>query len=175
MLNPGWGPHDYFSEYKNPEYRKALIENIQQKGTNPFLFLDPRFSWHGGYTYWHAKLHQLIATFAHETCIHYSLAREFFQKEIAVVELVPYRSVSSSVSSAVVKKLQSGILAREFIIKRALTTDCLVVATRAVKNWDLPNQDNVICFDSKQARSAHLTAKSREIVTFLKRRFVSAR
>ena len=57
MLNPGLGPGDYF-EYKVPRLRRALIDNLRQKrrrGVMPFVFLDPRFAWHGGFGYWDRK------------------------------------------------------------------------------------------------------------------------
>lgn len=59
LLNPGLGPHDYYGEHEVPEYRKALVENLQQtfrRDRAPFLFLDPQYSWHGGFGWWHGKL-----------------------------------------------------------------------------------------------------------------------
>jgi hypothetical protein len=175
MLNPGLGPHDYFGEYKIPEYRNALIENIQQKNSNTFLFLDPRFSWHGGYAYWHSKLHRLIKKFADDSSISYGRARNFFQTELAVIELVPYHSISFSMSPNVIRKLKSVELAREFVKKRAETTDNLVVVTRSVKTWDLPKRDNIINFSGQQARSAHLSHQSEKILNHLHGRYAKAK
>lgn len=177
MLNPGLGPHDYFSEYKIPEYRTALVANIHQKELNSFLFLDPIFSWHGGYEYWHSKLHQLIKQFGEtqEPAISYGNARRFFQQEIAVVELVPYRSISFSLSDKVIESLNSARLAREFVKEQAETKDCLVVVTRSVKQWNLPERDNIVCFNSQQARSAHLSAQGKKILEFLGRRYADCK
>lgn len=92
MLNPGFGPHDYFGEYQVSEYRAALLDNLRQTQGNSFLFLDPKFSWHGGYGYWHSKLGKLIAEFANRTAISYGAARHFMQSKVVVLELAPYHS-----------------------------------------------------------------------------------
>ncbi len=58
MLNPGLGPNDYYGEYEVPEYRNALLSTLSQACSverTPFLFLDPRFSWHGGFGWWHGQ------------------------------------------------------------------------------------------------------------------------
>ena len=65
-LNPGLGPHDYFGESQVSDYRNALLANLQQRFDGkgpPFLFLDPRHSWHGGFRYWHGKLAKIILCF----------------------------------------------------------------------------------------------------------------
>jgi hypothetical protein len=44
LLNPGYGPTDYFGEFEVEEYRGALLDNLAQRrtpGVAPFLFLDP--------------------------------------------------------------------------------------------------------------------------------------
>jgi hypothetical protein len=49
-LNPGLDPTDYFGEYEVQEYRNALLANLKQqfhKTVPPFIFLDPRYGWHG--------------------------------------------------------------------------------------------------------------------------------
>ena len=52
LLNAGLGPSDYYGEYEVAAYRSALLRNLKQrsaKNSIPFLFLDPRFAWHGGF------------------------------------------------------------------------------------------------------------------------------
>jgi len=58
-LNPGLGPHDYFGEYKVPKFRRALLSALKQRVSGnhlKFHWLDPQFSWHGGFRWWHGRL-----------------------------------------------------------------------------------------------------------------------
>lgn len=174
MLNPGFGPHDYFGEYMIPDYRTALLDNLRQTRSNSFLFLDPRFSWHGEYDYWHTKLRDVIVTFARNVGISYGQARRFFQSNIAALELVPYHSVSFAVPHRVLTSLRSVQLVRAFVseelLPRARAGECLLVVTRAVKGWKLPTHKNVIAYTASESRSAHLSPQSRggtSILNFL--------
>lgn len=181
MLNPGFGPHDYFGEYTVPTYRSALLNNLRQTRGNSFLFLDPQFSWHGGFNYWHTKLQNVIVTFAKSAGISYGRAHEFVRSSIGVIELAPYHSVNFAVPDRVFNSLRSVQLARSFVhdelLLRAKSGDCLVVVTRAVKRWKLPVHRNVVVYTATEARSAHLTAKSRggsAVLKFLHGAYASA-
>ena len=58
MLNPGFGYSDYWAEFKMPDFRSRLELNLCQSFDRieyPFLFLDPRFCWHGGFLWWEGK------------------------------------------------------------------------------------------------------------------------
>src|SRR5882724_6419115 len=140
MLNPGLGPHDYFGEYKVPEYIEALRANLRQSPQSSFLFLDPRFAWHGGFDYWHGKFRNLIEAFAKQSGISYGEARLVFQKQVAVIELMPYRSVTYSIPDGVLNSLESVRLARAFVeeelVNRAKSGKCLIIVTRAAKHWN---------------------------------------
>ena len=92
MLNPGLGPGDYF-EYKVPSYRRALLANLRQKrkkGVMPFVCLDSRFAWQGGFGYWHQKLEEVIKALATSKRMSLAKARWTLGTELAVVQLVPY-------------------------------------------------------------------------------------
>lgn len=165
MLNPGVGPHDYFGEYEVPEYREALIDNLRQDKHNSFLFLDPRFSWHGGFNYWHRKLHSTIDAFASSVDISYGQARQYFQSQIAALQLVPYHSSTFSVPGGVLGSLSSAQLVisyvRDVLIPRS-SNGRLVIATRATKHWPVSeDQKNVVCYTASESRSAHLGPESR--------------
>lgn len=182
MLNPGFGPHDYFGEYCVPEYRSTLIENMHQARASSFMFLDPRFSWHGGFDYWHSKLCELIKSFSQQCDVPYGKARNYFQKNIAAIELVPYHSVNFTLPQRVLNKMQSVSLAQAFVhdnlVQRARSDDCLIIVTRAVKHWQLPVHRNIVTYSAVEARSAHLTSKSRgghAIMRFLRRQYKQAR
>lgn len=165
MLNPGFGPHDYFGEYRVPEYRAALMDNLHQSQANSFLFLDPRFSWHGGYDYWHTKLRSIIVSFAGKVGVRYGCARRYLQSHIAAIELSPYHSVNFTLPRRVLNSLRSVELARAFVheelLPRVRSGDCLLVVTRAVASWRLPANDNVVAYTATEARGAHLSERSR--------------
>ncbi|MEW6248322.1 MAG: hypothetical protein AB1555_16660 [Nitrospirota bacterium] len=178
MLNPGFGPHDYFGEYNVPEYRTALLNNLRQGRDNSFMFLDSRFSWHGGFDYWHTKLQNVIAAFAESTSTSYGRARSFFQSHIAALELVPDHSVNFTVPARLFNSLRSVQLARAFVhdelLPRAKSRDRLLVVTRAVKHWRLRVSRNIVAYGPTEARSAHLSVKSRggsAILKFLCREY----
>ena len=166
MLNPGFGPHDYFGEYAVSEYREALKSNIRQQPNCSFLFLDPRYSWHGGYDYWHKKLQKSISEFADKTNISYGNAQCYFKSQIAALELVPYHSSKFALTKGVQNNLHSVKLNRSFVhdilIPRAKNSECLIIATRASKHWELPDDcKNIVTYTGAEARSAHLTPNSR--------------
>ena len=90
MLNPGFGPGDYF-EYKVPSLRRALIANLRQErklGAMPFVFLDPRFAWHGGFGYWDRKLKGVMEALAASKGMSLADARSTLGSNLAVVQLV---------------------------------------------------------------------------------------
>lgn len=181
MLNPGFGPHDYFGEYRVPEHRAALADNLHQSHANSFLFLDPRFSWHGGYDYWHTKLRSIIAGFAERVNIPYGRARRFLQAHLAAIELSPYHSVNFKLPGGVLNSLRSVQLARAFVheelLPRAKSGDCLLVVTRAVENWRLPAYDNVVAYAATEARGAHLSERTRggaAILQFIARMYAKS-
>lgn len=172
MLNPGFGPSNYFGEYQMPEYRKAIISNLKQNhkdGRNPFFLLDPRFSWHGGYDYWHKKLRNLIAEFASGVHISYGKSREFFQQKIAVLDLVPYHSINFSMPKSTLNELRSVKLIRSYVnevlVPKAKRGQCIIIIARGEKKWELHNLNKlslkqIIIYKKGAARSAYLTPNS---------------
>jgi hypothetical protein len=177
MLNPGLAPTDYYGEYNVPAYRAELLRNLKQVEQSSFIFLDPAYSWHGGYLYWHAKLAKLISSVAREFGVRYGEARRLIQENIAVIELLPYHSATFAVPNRALQKLQSVELARNFVhevlVPNARSGECLIVATRAKSQWKLPeNERNIICYSGSEARAAHLSANSRggkAIASFIRR------
>lgn len=140
------------------------------------MYLNPRFSWHGGFDYWHTKLRDIIVALAQTSGIPYGRARQFFQSRIAALELVPYHSVNFTVPSRIFNSLRSVQLVRSFVheelLPRARAGDCLVIVTRGVKHWQLPKHRNIVAYTTSEARSAHLSPNSRggsAILKFLRR------
>ena len=62
----------------------------------PFLFLDPRYAWHGGFGYWDRRLKGVMEALAASKGMSLADARSTLGSEIAVVQLVPYHSVGSN-------------------------------------------------------------------------------
>jgi hypothetical protein len=165
MLNPGLAPSDYYGEHMVPEYRSALLWNLRQVPGSEFIFLNPAFSWHGGFLYWHAKLGKLIGQLANELHCTYGEARELMQKRVAAVELVPYHSATFGLPGSVLTKLASAELARQYVhdvlVPKAMNGKCLIVVTRAVKHWRLPKHKCIVAYSASEARGAHLSKASR--------------
>ena len=166
-LNPGLEPSDYYGEYAVPEYRNALLANLKQQfhETAPsFIFLDPRYSWHGGFRWWHGKLAQVIKTFADERGVSFASARATLAAELASIELLPYHSSKFRDADGLLSKLKSVTLAkifvRDFVVPRVKRGEAIVVVLRKVPLWELPQIPGVILYEGKQAQGAHLDPDS---------------
>lgn len=167
LLNPGLGPHDYYGEYQVSEYRKALLATLKQKfkkGSPPFLFLDPQYSWHGGFAWWHAKLASVIQRLEHTWAVPFAAARARLAQELASIELVPYHSPSFRDAGGWIRQLRSVALARAFVhnvvVPRVRRGKAILIVTRQAKAWNLPKHSRIIRYSSQQARAAHLTPES---------------
>jgi hypothetical protein len=168
LLNPGLGPDDYYGEYEVPEYRAALLANLKQtsRGASaiPFLFLYPQFAWHGGFDWWHGKLAKVIERLASARRVSFSEARRHLASVIASIELVPYHSAAFKNTGGLIRKLRSVDLARrfvaDFVLPRVQSGEAIVIVTRKVKAWNLPEHPGVVTYSAAQARAAHLTPDS---------------
>ena len=176
LLNPGYGPTDYYGEYEVPEYRQAALANLKQTftdGTLPFFLLDPKFSWHGGFTWWHGKFAKVIEELARFHDVPYTEARAELGKKIASIELLPYHSTSFRDSGGWVRQLDSVRLAREFVndyvIPKVESGKAIAIVTRQAKAWNLPIHPNVIRYTGAEARGAYLTPNSRGGIAILNR------
>ena len=166
LLNPGLGPHDYYGEYRVAESRKALLANLKQtfrKRSPPFLFLDPQYSWHGGFAWWHAKLASVIQHLAGKWAVPFAAARARLAQELASIELVPYHSPSFR-AGGWIRQLRSVALAQAFVhnivVPRVRRGKAILIVTRQAKAWNLPKHRRIIRYSGQQARAAHLTPES---------------
>ncbi|HEV8113174.1 MAG TPA: hypothetical protein VGR31_10390 [Planctomycetota bacterium] len=180
LLNAGHGPTNYYGEYAVPEYREALLATIRQDFTSiprGHLYFDPRFAWHGGFRWWHGKFAGVIGELATMWSATYAEARSRFAQSLASIELIPYHSPKFHDPDRWLSRLQSVRLARDFVhnsvLPRVLGGEAIVIATRKVGLWGLPQHPGVICYDGVQARGAHMTPLSpggSEILRFLRTR-----
>lgn len=167
MLNPGLSTGDYFAEQNNAEYRKALIRNVYQENAGdeyPFIFLDPHLAWHPGFKYWQGKFHSITAALAKQENVTYQNALSRLAKQIACLELMPYRSKSFH-SDRLLKTLPSTKtminFVREVVIPKVQNDEAIIIATRKVEHWVLPEHQNIVIYEGGETRSAHLTIKTR--------------
>ncbi len=167
MLNPGYGPWDYFGEFEVPDYRKATLSNLKQQFTSdtlPFFMLDPKFAWHGAFRWWHGKFAKVIEQLAEIKGISYSQARYDLGHKISSIELMPYHSTSFHDSDHWVRDLPSVNLAKEFVkeyvIPKVRSGKAIAIVTRRADIWDLPEHSGVIRYSKSEARAAHLSPNS---------------
>lgn len=181
-LNPGVGPHDYYGEYRDPVLRRALLNSYRRPDRHgSFMWLDPRFSWHGGFAYWHGHLKSLIRTLAERWGVERAAAQRRFAHLFAYMELCPYHSSSFSVSNKTLNHLRSVELARSFapdvLRARAASGKCLLIVARRADPWGLRASPNVVVYRGPEARAARLTPSSRggrRILRFLSGAIVAA-
>jgi hypothetical protein len=174
MLNPGYAPSDYFAELEVSEYLDATKNNLKQSFDEedyPFFLLDPKFSWTGGGKWWNDKLEGITGSLSESRGTSYAEARHFLSQKIASLELIPYHSTSFYDAGNWRRTLASARMAREFVrdyvIPKVESNEAVIIATRQVNEWDLPEHPNVIRYNAGESRGAHLTPSSRGGVAIL--------
>lgn len=167
LLNPGLSPDDYFGEYEVPSFGDAMVANLKQQFSNnslPFLFLDPQYSWHSGFAWWHSKLAHVIVQLAQAWRISFAAARARLGASLASIELFPYHSASFRDADGWLRNLPSAKLARAFVrdvvMPRVQQRQAIVIVTRKFQEWDLPHVEGVVVYSAAEARAAHLTPDS---------------
>ena len=168
LLNPGFGPLNYFAEYKAPSGQAMHLDCIAQNEANArrgFYLLTPESSWRGGFRYWHGKLSGVANELAQEAGM--SLADAFgrIRRSLAVIELVPYHSAVFGMPRSVIDRLRSVQLAQrlvhEFVMPKVQRGDATVVATRKAKLWGVEPAERVVVYEGGETRGAHLGPTTR--------------
>jgi len=143
LMNPGFGPSNYFEE-ENQVFRAACISNLCQTNGNdefPFFYLNPQFAWSGGFIWWEARLRPILSKLVAKSGCTYYEALASLAKQIATVELIPYHSVDGSAlnsSSNPWENLPSASHAREFVKRLCGSKEKpLVVVLRSHERWGL--------------------------------------
>jgi|HubBroStandDraft_1064217.scaffolds.fasta_scaffold156540_2 hypothetical protein len=169
LLNPSLAPSDYYGEYEHPTFEKALQQSLKQDfhGVEyPFLYLNPLFCWHHGYRWWEAKLRDVVQTVAKEQHKgRYLDALKAVSRRVAAVDLVPYHSAHFRGGAGMIN-LPSTKAARDWVhgclAVRAKEGKAVIVVARQCREWGLDEiKDHIVCYNSSEARAAHLTSKSR--------------
>jgi hypothetical protein len=168
MLNPGLQPIDYFAEHIAPEFRHALVRNLHQKQAQspfPFIFLNPRFAWHSGFTYWQKKLHDVVSIFKEKRNLTLTAALSDMARRIVCLQLVPYHSRNFGLPRDLTRHLPSVQIMQHFIqevvVRRVQTDEAIAIVLRGKDMWQMPRHKNIVVYDGSESRSAHLSLKSR--------------
>lgn len=167
LLNPGFSFVDYYAEYESPDFRKRVLKNLKQQNQSqkfPFLYLDPQFCWHSGFSWWEGKFRDVGRTLARQRYNgSYLSALEELSKRVAAIELVPYHSISFAAHKLVKQHLPSSVAARSFVkthlIPRATAGEITIVVTRRVADWGFSAANKhrgVICYRGGLTRGASL-------------------
>lgn len=166
-LNPGFGPHDYYAESYNNEFRKARIQQLRQEHMDnlyPWSDLNPLFCWHGGWKYWTSRLGDIINKLSEQKRTPYKEALMLLSKNIACLEYVPYHSKSYGIRRSIVDKMLSSTLMKAFVhdyvVPKAIRGDAIIVVTRHVDVWELPQNHNIVTYNAAESRAAYLNLKS---------------
>lgn len=162
MLNPGFNAGDYFGEEQR-EFKMALMQNLQQENANldyPFIYLAPNFSWNGGGIYWQKKLRGFTNHLSLHLSLLYRESLKLIAQKVAVLQLIPYHSKNEPPAQlwkklASVRAMQAYV--KNVLVEKAVKGDVIIIATRKVKEWDLPEHINIVKFNSQESRGVHLS------------------
>ncbi len=165
LLNPGFDFVDYFAEWRMTKFKKSLEKNLRQRFRQadfPFLYLNPEFCWHGGFTWWERKFRDVATRIAEERFRgRYLDAIRDLAHRVAAVELVPYHSISFR-EHRLLRLLPSSRHAREFarntLVPRANKGNATIIITRQCKEWGMESltKRNIVCYTGGLTRGASL-------------------
>lgn len=154
LTNPGLHASDYLAEEINAEFRQSIVGTIRQE-MRSHTFLDPKWAWTSGFTWWEKKLRGVAQIVAGEKFRgDYSRALADLARRVACLELVPYHSASYRRAT----ELASTRAIRRFA--QEASTDRTIVVTRAVRDWGISKGPSVITYGANQARGASLGPNS---------------
>jgi hypothetical protein len=167
LLNPGLEAGDFHAELRVPAFRAALSRSLRQDFRSgeryPFFFLDPQWCWTGGYRWWMKKLSGIISAISNHLSCGFDDATAVLASRIASIELFPYHSTTFDMHRSLAE-LPSCREAREFVHRSVNAADRVVIVTRQIKAWQLPESDtrrpNLVVYSGGQERGAHLSPSS---------------
>lgn len=165
LLNPGLDFIDYFAESRMTEFNSTLKRNLLQDFTStsfPFLYLNPEFCWHGGFTWWERKLRDVATKIAEEKFKgRYLKAIQDLAHRVAAIELIPYHSISFR-QHRLIRSLPSSHRAQEFarntLVARAQDATAQIIITRRHKEWGIGSRTtgNIVIYTGGLTRGASL-------------------
>lgn len=175
LLNPGLHAGDYFAEYRQPDFRHLMFQNLHQE-LSVFPFLQPELSWHPGGNYWLGRFRGLAKELGKDLGS-VQKARQLLSQRIACVELVPYHSPEFGLPPKLVRRLESVQLVKLFVKEhlepRAQRGEVLIIVARQVRKWGLAECQHIVLYDRSRARGGSIspnTPGGRAILDFLRLR-----
>ena len=171
LINPGLSFSDYWGEQYCKALRSRLQRNLHQDLSGiefPFLWLDPEFSWHGGFVWWEKRLREVISKIADTSYKgNYVKALKQLSNRIASLELLPYHSHTSGAPKAIMNMpsvLAAKETARSVMLSDAHRNKRTLIVTRGSKEWEVTKEqekpDQVVVYSGGQARGASLSLNS---------------
>jgi hypothetical protein len=178
QLNPGFHYTDFYAEYRVPRFaemkRRAIRQDLDD-GDFPFIYLDPEWCWHAGFTYWEGKFRNILQQLAEKRFNHdYIAALRELSSRLLCLELVPYHSPSFHANMRMMLKLPSTKIMRDFVKNdiepSALRGEKVLIVMRQARSWDIKsNSSKVFVYSRGEARGAHITTHSPPGIAVLNR------
>lgn len=165
MINPGFGPNDYYSEYHCDSFRNELKDNLIQKDMDnkqyPLFYLNPQYCHTGGGQYWLKKFGSIIRKLNKELVLGYENTLKLVAKNVCVLELFPYHSKNFNISNRIIRDLESTKVIKEYLDKLLKENNKIVLCLRQPKNWGVLEGTNGNCttLDSQLRQSASLNVE----------------
>lgn len=149
--NPGYMHGDYFHTQNSKDLVQDLKNNIKQGESldkeYPFMFLNPKYYFTGGYEYWIKKTRNienaLVKSYQGKDEIQKILkARQAIAKNFAVLELTGYPSASmnqSAINQLVSKEIIVNFV-KKVLIPLVKDDKVIIICARSLKLWDLEDE-----------------------------------
>lgn len=164
LLNPGFAEQDYF-DFEKPDFRKQIMNDLYQTNLNnefPYGGFNPDLSYQDGARWIRNKFENLAQTIRRQNNISYINALKLLSQNIATLERFPYHSRFFK-NKSIYSTMPSVVLMENFVkslVERAIKGEILLIVTRQVKIWKLPNCKNIIKYEGSQCRGASLSSDS---------------
>lgn len=157
MLNPGFLPICHWAESHNTTLTDGLWQNLYQT-TDEFLFLNPDFAWHPGFTYWSSRFQKTLQQIMLKKSCSYQEALRFLSCSVANVQMVPYASNNFALSSQITNALPSVVQVKKFVrdvlLPNAEAENKIIIVARQNKSWALPSHPAILDVKGPLVRSA---------------------
>jgi hypothetical protein len=163
--NPGYSPGDTIVHRDSKEFREHHWRTLYQQDLDPdfpFFVLNPKFAHTPAFIWWENRLRGQIECLQSSGRIRcsYFEALSRIARSIAVVEFIPYPSVTRTGSTKTISKLVSVQRARNFAVASAAESNQTLVVKRAAKDWNLPEVENPNLLVAPVSRGMWLGPKS---------------